>query len=207
MINCKQCNRDFRAEYISKYGYIVTKDSALFCGKSCATKYQRGSLTKAMIEDEIIAFITSKNRYCNRNEILKGIARSPKTLVKFKISIKSIQKSIGFIKSKSLFEEQIYTYLKKLFCNIECEKTFGDLLSPKGFKLRVDFYIKEFNLIIEADGTQHNDKNNPRYNSYYKKCDLLKNEYAKLHNINIVRIPYSRTVTDDYIKPYLSEFI
>ena len=207
MNECKQCNIKFTRKYINNTGYEFTVDSAIFCSKSCATTYQRGSLTRTVLIDEIINFITSKNRYCTKEEILKGIKRSSKTFTKFDISVKQIQESIGFTKSKSHFEEMIYTKLKKHFTNIECEKTFEDLVSPKGFNLRIDFYIKELNLIVEADGTQHYDKNNPWYNSYYANCDLLKNEYATKRNINIVRIPYTKNVTDTYVNKYLSKFI
>jgi hypothetical protein len=184
-----------------------TYTNAEFCSKSCATTYQRGSLTKSKIENEIIEFVTDKNRYCSKEEIQEGIKRSTKTFSKFDISIKTIQESIGFTKSKSHFEEQVYTYLKKYFTDIECEKTFEDLISPKGFNLRVDFYVEKANLIVEADGTQHHDNNNPWYSFYYHNCDLLKNKFAEQANISIVRIPYTRKVTDVYIKKYLAEFI
>lgn len=207
MNTCKQCNIDYESKYTNTEGYEYIIETTKFCSKSCATKYQQGSITKEMVENEIILFITSKNRYCTKEEIQKGIKRSSKTFTKFNISIKNIQEVLGFTKSKSHFQECIYTHLKTHFNNIECEKTFNSLLSPKGFALRLDFYIKELNLIVEADGTQHTDKNNPWYNSYYAICDLLKNEYAKKHNINIVRIPYTKNVTDNYIKQYLSQFI
>lgn len=207
MNECKQCNKKFEKKHTNNTGYTYTIETAVFCSKSCATAYQRGSLTESVLVDEIIAFITSKNRYCTKEEIQKGVKRSSKTFTKFGISIKHIQESLGFTKSKSHFEEMIYTKLKKHFTNIECEKTFEDLLSPKGFNLRVDFYIKELNLIVEADGTQHCDKSNPWYDSYYANCDSLKNEYAKQQNINIVRIPYTKNVTDTYVNKYLSKFI
>jgi hypothetical protein len=193
--------------YTNDTGYSYTKANVKFCSKSCATTYQRGSLTKSQIEDEIIQFVTSKNRYCSKEEIQEGVQRSSKTFSKFNIGLKTIQESIGFTKSRSHFEKQIYAYLKKCFTDIECEKTFENLLSPKGFKLRVDFYIEKYNLIIEADGTQHTDKNNPWYNFYYYNCDLLKNKFAEKKGINIVRIPYTKKVTDAYIKKYLTEFI
>ena len=204
---CKQCNKEYSSVYTQNSGYTYTNLNTVFCSKKCATTYQRGSLSIDILEKEIIDFVISKNRYCTQEERHKGIKRSSKTLIKFKISIKNIQNNIGFTKSKSHFEEQVLSHLKKYFTDIECEKTFKNLLSPKGFNLRIDFYIKKFNLIIEADGRQHLDINNPWYKSYYANCDLLKNNYAKKHNINIIRIPYIRNVTDIYIKKYLSEFI
>lgn len=204
---CKQCNKKYESIYTTKDDYTYKINTTTFCSKKCATVYQKGSLTKESVEQEIINFVTSKNRYCVKEEILKGIKRSSKILTKFSISIKEIQDTLGFTKNKSYFEQQIYLFLKSKFTDIECEKTFDDLSSPKGYKLRLDFYIKKYNLIIEADGTQHKDTNNPWYNTYYANCDLIKNEYTKQHNINMIRIPYTKYVNDNYIMKYLSEFI
>ena len=102
-----------------------------------------------------------------------------------------------------MFQEEIYTELKNRFTNIQCEKTFDDLVSPKGYCLRLDFYIESENLIIEADGNQHTDRNNPWYSDYYAHCDSIKNNYAVDNGINIIRIPYVKRVTSKYLKQYI----
>lgn len=203
---CKYCNKEFESLYTTTTGYSYTSKTTVYCSKSCAGKDKK-ILTKQEIEQEIVDFVTEKNRYCTRAEILKGIKRSSKTLTSLNISITDIQSALCFTKPKSIFQEKIYTWLKKKYSNIECEKTFRDLVSPKGYALRLDFYIESLNLIIEADGLQHVDKNNPWYSEYLSACDSAKDTYAEAKCINIVRIPYVRNVSDDYIEQYLADFI
>jgi hypothetical protein len=53
-------------------------------------------------------------------------------------------------------EKYISEYLKSKYIKYECEKTFDDLINPKtGRKLRFDFYLPDFNLVIETHGVQH----------------------------------------------------
>lgn len=61
-------------------------------------------------------------------------------------------------------------------------------------KLRFDFYLKEYNLCIEADGQQHF-----KPVEYFKgeegfkkrqKNDQIKNKYCEDNNIKLIRIPY-----------------
>ena len=78
--------------------------------------------------------------------------------------------------------------------NVETEKSFDGLINPEtGRKLRYDYYISELNMLVEVDGFSHFDKK--RYERLFKsefekrvQLDNLKNEYAKLHGINLVRI-------------------
>ena len=56
---------------------------------------------------------------------------------------------------------------------------------------RFDFYV-ENRYLIEFDGEQHINKNNTWYNETLHKHDLMKNNYAKCHNIPLIRIPYSK---------------
>ena len=76
------------------------------------------------------------------------------------------------------------------------------MLSPKGYPLRIDFYIPELNLFIEADGTQHCDPSNPWYNEYYVECDNLKTEYCNKVG-TLIRIPYSKNITTEYVLNHL----
>lgn len=63
-------------------------------------------------------------------------------------------------------------------------------------KRRFDFYLPHFNRLIEFDGIQHYEYKANWHQSLdeYKKAkdrDIEKNEYAKLNNIDLVRIPYT----------------
>ena len=75
----------------------------------------------------------------------------------------------------------------------EQEKTFDTCVSLKGFLLPFDFYLPDYDVLIEYDGEQH-----------YKCCfgqdenkllkqqenDNIKNEWCKNNNKTLIRIPY-----------------
>lgn len=79
------------------------------------------------------------------------------------------------------------------------EKTFKDCTNRKKGRscrlLRFDFFIPQLNLAIEYDGEPHF---NPSYRGHgnsdrledNKKHDLIKNEFCKKNNINLIRIHY-----------------
>lgn len=68
---------------------------------------------------------------------------------------------------------------------------FNDLLSPKGNPLRPDFVLPKLKIWIEYDGEFHYKKiHGEDYHENMVINDGLKNEYAKLHNWKLIRIPY-----------------
>jgi hypothetical protein len=189
--------------YTDKKGYKYTQKTS-FCSKSCKTRFQRNSLTKEKLESEIIDYVIRENKYCTMHEILIGINRSSKTITNLCVKIKDLQSKIGFIKPKSLFQNKVHTALLGIFDDIECEKIFSDLISPKGYELRVDFFIKSLKLIIEADGNQHSDVVHPWFSRYNEQCDIIKNQYAIKNGLRLIRIPYSKKVDIKYINQFLS---
>lgn len=86
-------------------------------------------------------------------------------------------------------EKLIREFLENNNICYEKEKSFEDCRDKK--PLPFDFYIPDYNLIIEFDGQHHfediRDKSN--YETTIKH-DKIKNEYCSLHNINLLRIPY-----------------
>lgn len=100
----------------------------------------------------------------------------------------------------SLGEDKIKTILKEN--NIKFLSNTGyfkDLVSKNNYPLRYDFIIFNDNndviRLIEFDGPQHN-----KYNDFFggeeqlqilQYHDQIKNQYAKTHNIPLVRIPYN----------------
>ena len=161
--------------------------------------------TKAKLEQDIRWVIEKNGRYTTKEEVLQKLKISSKTLTKFGVSILSLNKARGYIKPKSVFEFNVYIKLEKILegFDIKCEWSPPDLKSPRGFPLRIDFYIPRLNLAIEADGTQHFDKKNPNWNSYGVSCDEVKNSYCIEKGVTLLRIPYKRHVTEDYIRDCL----
>jgi very-short-patch-repair endonuclease len=97
----------------------------------------------------------------------------------------------------SIFIENLLNENKIKFTK---EKSYDDLKGKK-FKLRFDFYLEEYNLLIEYDGQQHFDKNSfssGKINKFEntRKNDLVKNEYCQNNKINLLRIPYKLNLNE-----------
>lgn len=100
---------------------------------------------------------------------------------------------------RSIGETNIYNYLTENNYNFIYDKPyFKDLISKKGYICRYDFIILDKNnnpyRIIEFDGKQHIDL---VQNNYFSQTpeeiqtnDKIKNDYAIIHKIPLVRIPY-----------------
>ena len=116
----------------------------------------------------------------NFNDILSGLDTSNLPLVT--LSGESI--SVGELSIKQwLFENSI---------NFQQEKTFDGMVHEQ--PLRLDFYLPDFKIGIEYDGTFH-------YHSYEwsggdealrlnKLRDSIKNKFCEDNNIKLIRIPY-----------------
>jgi hypothetical protein len=101
-------------------------------------------------------------------------------------------------------EEKIEKILNNLGIFFIREYKFDDCLSVNNNKLPFDFYLPEFNTIIEYDGIQHfepisffggiNSYNNLRIN------DKIRNEWCLLKKINLIRISYLDNFNDLILK-------
>ena len=91
-------------------------------------------------------------------------------------------------KRESIGEFRIRKYLEK--CNISFKqwKSFDDCRDKKC--LPFDFYLPDYNLIIEFDGQIHYWEVGYGNHDITVAHDKIKNEYCKSHNIDIIRIPY-----------------
>jgi hypothetical protein len=92
------------------------------------------------------------------------------------------------------------------------EKKFSDCKNIR--KLLFDFYLPEYNICIEYDGEQHFSPINFGSNLklaykkylYLQKNDEIKNNYCKLNNINLIRIPYyEKNNIENILNNYLNK--
>jgi len=104
----------------------------------------------------------------------------------------------------------IQDYLDTNNIKYEREKIFDNLIDEK--HLRFDFYIENYNhnLLIEFDGIQHfeptfgkDDVEKQNRFELTQKHDNMKNEYSRIHDINLLRIRYDEIdkinkILDDY---------
>lgn len=97
---------------------------------------------------------------------------------------------------KSIGEEIIASFLNDMGITYEREYRFNDCKYRK--KLSFDFYIPEFNTVIEYDGKQHFEPvkywGGKQAYDEIKTRDKIKNDYCELKNIHLVRIPYTEPI-------------
>lgn len=113
--------------------------------------------------------------------------------------------------SGSKGEELIQKILQKNHVNFERQKRFDTCKDKK--PLPFDFYLPNYNTLIEYDGEQHfglgrfwGDKN---YYNELKIHDNIKNQWCKENNILLIRIPYTHyaNLCIEDLLPQTSDFI
>lgn len=127
-----------------------------------------------------------KHRITSRKEL--GIV-NPGLYLKFlKLSEEDRDKLLKKIVS---FGEDV---IKKLFMDegikFETEKCFPDLIDV-GF-LRYDFYLPDYNILVEVDGRQHYDQRNGYYTESTVLHDKMKVDYAKKKGIPLFHITFAK---------------
>jgi very-short-patch-repair endonuclease len=100
----------------------------------------------------------------------------------------------------SSFELYIATLLNKYNIKHEREKTFDDCRAPSSNrKLKYDFYLPDFNILIEFDGIQHHQPVeffNTKYSFEKTQLhDFIKTNYAKESGLFLIRLT-SSTIND-----------
>jgi len=113
-------------------------------------------------------------------------------------------------------EIKIEEILRDAGLNFKEEYSFPDLIGQNGHALRFDFAIfddnNELEFLIEYQGIQHykpksvfGGPSGLKKQQYY---DMMKREYCKKHNINLVLIPYwdEGRINYDYIMEMANVF-
>ena len=101
-------------------------------------------------------------------------------------------------------EERVCDFLDMMDINYEQQKRFYDCKDKN--PLPFDFYLTDFNTLIEYDGEGHyfpifrNEDKEKAYKDYYKVGlhDDIKTAYCIDNNINLIRIPYWELDDLDY---------
>lgn len=110
--------------------------------------------------------------------------------------------SCGCLRSESVSsgETKIAEILQSHNFNYEKEKTFTDCKGLGGKSLRFDFYLPEYNTVIEYDGQQHFMPIKyfggiEKYN-YLKENEKIKEKYCHQNNITLIRFPYTMNFSE-----------
>lgn len=104
-------------------------------------------------------------------------------------------------------EQCVKQWLDKHHINYEMQKSFNDLWGEKK-KLRFDFYLTDNEHLreglIEFDGAFHYQEQLLKINKKQKEYDNKKNNYCRVNNIPLLRIPYFKSTEMDNM---LDDFI
>ena len=87
-----------------------------------------------------------------------------------------------------ILEQKFREFLEANNIKFETQKSFDDLKSMKNYKLRFDFYLPQFNLLVELDERGH------RSMEESVEYGKLKDEYCKEHQMKLLRIDESTPV-------------
>lgn len=121
--------------------------------------------------------------------------------------------SCGCLK-ESLGEMKIRNLLIENQLSFETQKTFNTCRFKETNALaKFDFYLPDFNILIEYDGIQHytyrlNGWNTQENFEKIQKRDDYKNKWCKKNNIPLIRIPYTdyNKITKDYLLNLIQKY-
>ena len=111
----------------------------------------------------------------------------------------------------SIGENKVKSWLIQHGVNFESEKTFDRCKDKR--VLRFDFYLPEYNAVIEFDGMQHFVPT--AFHSYedaesnfkgQQKRDRIKNKFCRDNSIAMLRIKYTERDIDAVLTEFLSKF-
>lgn len=191
---------------VSKWYHF--KDSAIGC-KYCSGKIVNTKVFKDKIRN-INSSVEIIGEYVNyRTPILCKCMICKK---EYSITPSCItDKSICPFCNLSAGEKQVSFVLDAIGVKYYTQKTFSDCRRAK--KLRFDFYLPEYNTVIEYDGIQHfrpvdfAGRGEKWAENEFKKTkdrDAIKDEYCELNHIRLLRIHYKDF---DNIEHIIKEYI
>lgn len=163
-----------------------------------------------------------KNRTGNKYGKLTVISQKPNNMWECKcdcgniITVFGKYLDNGHVQScgciKSLGEAKIQNILTELNINFEKQKIFKDCLFPDSkAPARFDFYLPDYNCLIEYDGEQHFKSKNSGWSNdaglaYTQYHDNFKNSWCYYNNLKLIRIPYKDfdKIDSNYLKQLIN---
>lgn len=199
--NTKYINLKTKVEIICfKHGSFWQRPDAHLRGQNCPKcRDEKSQKEQAFTTEEFIQ--RAKNVHGNEYDYSLVNYINNFTKVKIICPIHGIFEQVPYahlraegcpICKKSKGERIIISYLEKNNILFKREKTFDDLKDKN--KLRYDFYLPKYNLLIEYNGEQHY-----RISDFFggrkaflkqKHRDWLKRKYARDNGINLLTISY-----------------
>ena len=192
-------------DYHNDYGGYKTKASHFVRGRRCPYCINR----KIHPKDSFGALYPEKAKYWSLNNKKSPYEVASYTNKKYKFICEKCgkefekvlnslnQKDIGVVCkdcNNSQLEDNTKNILNKYNITYEREFTFDGLIGIGGQSLRFDFYLPDYNLLIECQGIQHKEWQETwiTKDGFERQLehDRRKRAYAEKHNINLLEIWY-----------------
>lgn len=159
-----------------------------YCSRECAALVRESN---EELRWAVRQAIRTAGRYLSLEDVTQIVGISSKTLYGAGLSIPALNSEEGYDQPLWAFASHVGEALRELFCQVAVEKTFEGCLSPKGYRLRYDYYVEDHKLLVEADGSQHWDVESEWYSDYRLECDQIKDRWAAANGYLLIRIPYT----------------
>lgn len=191
---CPSCERGWMIEPNA----ILSRNSTQ-CEECSVKNRNYHKLSDRAVERKLkdAGLIWVEGTYCNRRSKLLLKCSCGNTFVK---SLSDVEKGYNKCRecaySISLGEREIARILDSENLKYTHQKSFDELLSPKGWRMYYDFYIPSLNLVIEYDGAHHF---KPMYDLFesdhdaeiefrrVKLYDEIKEDFLKEKGIKLMR--------------------
>lgn len=148
---------------------------------------QTNAYSKDEIRERIVEWLKSQPSYCPGEVICKELHLSFRAIfTRLGLKVQELNRAAGHTTiSKSYLEDSAYRYLCKAGFAVERQKTFPGCVHI--FALKYDFWLPEYQLLIEVDGQQHYVPGFRGYDSCTRN-DKIKESYAESHGYKLMRI-------------------
>ncbi len=208
---CEFCGKNFSISY-----KVSKKHIFRFCSKRCKTLAQfsrpKNKLLE-MIKEEVLSAFHETGIVPTLQETVSRCHISSKTFPHSGIKFTDILKELNLPYSRNKFQCSVVNILKGRFDEVITEQSFEGLVNPiTGQRLRIDIFIPSIPLAVECNGKQHTQPDHwfnriTSANGFTPviQTDLLKRRWMEEHQIPLVDIPYTRTVSQDYVFSFLPE--
>mgnify|MGYP000941337139 FL=1 len=199
-IKCQQ--KDYHGSYNIRCGSFVVGSRCSYCaGKNI---HQKDSLGQHIIDNYGEEFLDKIWSDKNKKSPFEYAPKSDKK-VWFKCIDGKHEDSYRIIGNSVVLkfrcpkcnyskgEEKIYNYLTENKINYNSQQKFHRLVGINNGNLSYDFYLKQYNLLIEYQGEYHDGTVSNQTEEEFKiqiEHDNRKREYAEQHNIKLLEIWY-----------------
>ena len=211
VLKCKKHNNTFSV--IARNHLKASSGGCKFC------KFDNQSKIKSLTLEEVIdkckkhpmanSFDFNKTKYFGSQKKMKIFCRKHGYFTILPDNFYNKYQNCPKCKPKSKGEMYLMNILNKENIKYDYQKSYSDLVDER--KLSYDFYLPEYNLLIEYNGKQHYafyERYHRTIHGFHKQLhhDWLKRKYAKSNNINLLIINYKIKKEKD-IKRVLFEYL